>query len=148
MSVWRSHGRTSLTNLSLHLQQCPVCLVGLIWIILEVGSRELYSCFFVGFCFQDLFNIASSSLVHFPSNFFFWRFVSIHVVRPHSRMGTTSAWKKTPFYFSERSEFHMLDSLLTVYHGFTRRMATVCSVDLILLPRCVNLHTNLYRLAS
>ena len=37
-------------NLSLLLQQCPACLVRLIWMVFEMGG-------FVGCCLQYLFNI-------------------------------------------------------------------------------------------
>ena len=44
-------------------------------LVLEVGGRWPYSRCCVGCCFQDLFNIAHSILVQFPSSFF-----SIHLV--------------------------------------------------------------------
>ena len=59
----------SLMSSSLLLQQCPTCLVCLIWMVLEMG------CYF-----QDLFNIARSILVQFPSSFFSICLVSIHLV--------------------------------------------------------------------
>ena len=76
--------RTSLMSSSLLLQQCPACLVHFIWIVLERGGKWAYSCCFVGCCFQDLFNIARSILVHFLSSFFSLHFVSVHVVHPYS----------------------------------------------------------------
>ena len=57
------HRRTSLMSLSLLLQQCPACLVRLTWIVIVMGGRWLYSWCLVGFCLQDLFNIACSILV-------------------------------------------------------------------------------------
>ena len=48
---------------SLLLQQCPVCLVCLTWIVFVMGGRWPYSCCFVGGCLLDLFNIARSILV-------------------------------------------------------------------------------------
>ena len=44
-----------------------------------MGDRLPYGCvfFFVGFCFQDLFNITRSILVQFPSSFFFRRFIGV-----------------------------------------------------------------------
>ena len=36
--------RTSLTGSSLILQQCPVCLVRLIWRVFEMGGGWLYNC--------------------------------------------------------------------------------------------------------
>ena len=37
---------------------CPTSLVCLTWMVLEIGGRWLYSCCFVGCCFQDLINTA------------------------------------------------------------------------------------------
>ena len=54
---------TSLMSSSLLLQQCPVCLVRLTWIVFVMGGRWLYSWCFVGCCLQDLFNIARNILV-------------------------------------------------------------------------------------
>ena len=56
------HRSTSLMNSSLLLQQCPACLVHLIWIVFEMGFRCPYSYCFVGCCLQDLFNVARSIL--------------------------------------------------------------------------------------
>ena len=44
-------------SLSLLLQQCPTCLVRLVWIVFEMRGKWRYSCFFVWCCFQDSFNI-------------------------------------------------------------------------------------------
>ena len=74
----RVHRSTSLMSSSLLLQQCPACLVRLIWIIFEINGRWLYSCCFLKCCLQDLFNIARSILVQLPSNLFFSRLVSVH----------------------------------------------------------------------
>ena len=54
---------------------------------------------FWGFCFQNLFSIASSILVELPSRFFSIRLVSVHVVHPYSSMDTITAWKKNALYF-------------------------------------------------
>ena len=43
--------------------------------VFEMGGMWLYSCCFVRCCFQDLLNIACSTLVQLPSRFF-----SIHLV--------------------------------------------------------------------
>ena len=58
--VYRS---TSLVSSSQLLQQCPACLVRLIWIVFEMGGWWSYSRCFVGCCLQDLFNIARIILV-------------------------------------------------------------------------------------
>ena len=57
------HRSTSLTGSSLLLRQGPACLFHLILIVFMMGGRSRYSCFFVGCCLQDLFNIARSILV-------------------------------------------------------------------------------------
>ena len=93
---------------SLLLQQHPACLIRLIWIVLGTGGRFPYSCFSVGCCFQDLFNIARSILVQFLSSFFSIRLVSFHtdiveLTRPlHKkscvlfyRINLTSIWSIT-----------------------------------------------------
>ena len=49
-----------------------------------------YSCYFVGCCFQDLFNIACSIFVQFLSSCFSIHFVSIHVVHQYSSINTTA----------------------------------------------------------
>ena len=57
------HWSTSLISSSLLLQQCPACLVSLIWIVFVMGGRWPYSCWFVGCYLQDRFNFARSILV-------------------------------------------------------------------------------------
>ena len=54
------HGRTLLMSSSLLLQQCPLCLVCLIWMVFEMGGRWPCSCCFVRCGLQDLFNTAFS----------------------------------------------------------------------------------------
>ena len=49
------HKSTSLMSLSLLLQQCPVCLVHLTWIVFVMEGRWPYSWCLVGCCCQDLF---------------------------------------------------------------------------------------------
>ena len=51
------HWRKSLMSSSLFLQKC---LGRLIWMALEMRGRWHYSCYFVGYCSQNLFNIALS----------------------------------------------------------------------------------------
>ena len=57
------HRSSSLMSSSLLLQQCPACLVHLIWIVFVMGGRWPYSWCFVRSCCQDLFNIARNILV-------------------------------------------------------------------------------------
>ena len=72
--------RMLLMSLSLLLPS-STCLVYLIWMVLEMGSRRLYNCLLMGCSFQGLFS-THSFLVQFPSSFFFKCLVSIHVVHP------------------------------------------------------------------
>ena len=122
-------------NSSLLLQQYPVCLVQLIWMVLEMGGRWPYSCCFVSCYFQDLFNIARSVLVQLPSSFFSIRSVSIQVVHPYSSMDTTTAGKKLRFILSDRSDFHMTNNLSIAVHAFASHVLTSFSVDEMLLLR-------------
>ena len=110
--------------------------------VLEMRGKWPYSCCFVGCCFQDLFNITRSILVRFPSSFFSMRFVSVHVVHPCSSIDTTVLWKKSCFISSDRSDFHMIDSLSIAVHSFMRRILTSLLADETLLPRYVNSSTN------
>ena len=57
------HRSTSLMSSSLLLQQCPTCLVRLTLIVFMMGGKWPYSCCFVEYCLQDLFNNARSILV-------------------------------------------------------------------------------------
>ena len=52
---------TSIMSSSLLLQQCPVFLVRLTWIVFVMEGRWPYSWCLVGCCHQDLFNIARNS---------------------------------------------------------------------------------------
>ena len=108
------HRRLWLMSLSLLLQQCPACLVHLIWMVLEMGGRWPYNCWFIACCFQDLFNIACSILVKSQSNFFSICFVSIHVVHPYSRTDTTAACRKLHFILANK--LNLLETII-VYKG-------------------------------
>ena len=44
------HRRTSLMSSSLLLQQCPACLIRLIWIVFVMGGRWRYNWCLVGCC--------------------------------------------------------------------------------------------------
>ena len=57
------HWSSSLMSFSLLLQQCPTYLVRLTWILFVMGGKWPYSCYFVGCCLLDLFNIARVILV-------------------------------------------------------------------------------------
>ena len=72
-----------------------------------MGGRWLYSCCFVGCCFQDLFNIACSILEEFPSSFFSIRLIKVHVVDPFSTIDTTIASKKLHFILLDKFDFYI-----------------------------------------
>ena len=57
------HRGTALMCSSLFFQQCPACLVRLIWLVFEIGGWWLYSCCSVEYYVQDLFNTARNILV-------------------------------------------------------------------------------------
>ena len=130
-------------NSSLLLQQCTACLVRLIRMVFEMEGKWLYSCCFSRFCVQDLFNIARSILVQSLSCFFSMRFVSVHMVHLFSSIDTVAAWKKSRFILSDRSDFHIIDCQSIVVHIFAWCILTSLSVDETLLPRFVNLSSNL-----
>ena len=60
-------------------------------------------------------------------------FLSIRLV---SSIDTTAAWKKKLCYIlSNKSDFHMTDSLSMAVHAFASHMLMLLSVDETLLPR-------------
>ena len=122
-------------SLPLLLQQCPICLAHLIWMVFEMGGRWLYSFSFVRRCFQDLFNTAHSILVHMLSSFLSICLVSIHVAHLCSSINTTAAWKKMCFILSDRSDFHMTESLSTAVQAFASQVLISFLEDETLLLR-------------
>ena len=56
-------------------------------------------------------------------------------MHPYNSIGTTAAWKKLRFILSDRSDFHMIDSLLMIAHAFVNRVLMSFLVDETLLPR-------------
>ena len=96
---------------ALFFEQCPACLVRLFWMVVEMGYRWSHGCCFIRCCFQDLFSIVPSILVHFTSSFFSIRLVSVHLVHPYSWIDTTAAWEKLHFILLDRSLFYMIDNL-------------------------------------
>ena len=67
-----------------------------------------------------------------PSSLFFMHFVGIHVMYPYSSIDTATAWEKSCFILSERSNFDMIDSLSIAFHVFARHMLPLLSVEEIL----------------
>ena len=70
-------------------------------------------------------------------------FVSIHGVHPYSSIDTVKAWKKSHFISLDGSDFHMSNNLSVAVDTLVRHMLQSLSVDEMLLPRYVNLSTNL-----
>ena len=132
----------SLMSSSLLLQQCLICFVYLIWMVLEIEDRWLNSCCLVGSSFQNLFNIARSSLMLLPSSFFSIHLVSIPVVYLYSRINTNSVGKKLHLILLDKSDFHMIDNLLIAVPAFVSYILMSFSVNETLLPRYMNLSTN------
>ena len=104
-------------------------------LVLEMGGTWPYRCCFVGCCFQDLFNIACSVLVQFPSSIFSICLVSVHVVHPYSSIYCTPAWKKLRFILTDKSHFHIIDKLSIAVHAFASHILMSFSVDEMLLLR-------------
>ena len=64
------------------------------------------------------------------------------MVHPFSSIDTAAAGKKSRFILSDRSDFHLIDSLSVAVDAFARRILISLSVDETLLPRYLNLSTN------
>ena len=109
------HRRSSLMSSFLLLQLCPAYLVLHIWIVLEMGDRWPYNCYFMGCRLQVLFDMTRCILVLFPASFFFIHLVSVHVVHPYTRINTIAAGKKLRFILSDMFDFHMIDNLLILF---------------------------------
>ena len=77
------------------------------YMVCEIGDKWLYSCYFVGYCFQDLFRTACRIFVYFLSSFFSRHFVKSQMVQLNSSTDTATAWKNPHFILSERSDFYM-----------------------------------------
>ena len=101
-------------------QQCPACLVRLIWVILAMGGRWPYSHCFLRCCFPDLFNIDRSILMQFPSIL-----VSVHVVHPYSTIEKTTGERKLRFIWPDKFDSHMIDNLSIAVHAFACNKASI-----------------------
>ena len=86
-----------LMSLSLLFQLCQACIVHLIWMVCEMRGKCPYNCYFIGYCFQDLFKTACSILVLYPFSFSFRLFVRTWVVHPYN--STTTTWKKKNLFY-------------------------------------------------
>ena len=87
--------------------------------VYKIGRIWPYSRCFVGCRFHDLFRIARRILVQFPSNFFYIRLIRVEVVQPCSSTDSTTAWKKSHFIISERSDFHRMDNFSRTCYAFS-----------------------------
>ena len=56
-------------------------------------------------------------------------FVNVHVVNPCRSIYTITAWKKSCFISSDRSDFYMIDNLSITVNAFARRMLTSNTVE-------------------
>ena len=56
------------------------------------------------------------------------------MVHPYSSIDMTAAWKKLRFILSDRSDFHMTDSLLIAVQAFASHVLISFLVDEMLLP--------------
>ena len=128
--------RTSLMTSSLLLQQCPTCLVRLIWKVLGMGGKCPYSSYF----FWML--LPGCLLMQFPSSFFSVRLVSIYGVHLYSRINMTAAWKRLCFILSDKSDFPMIDDQSIAVYAFARRKLMSFSADEMLLLRYMNVSIN------
>ena len=126
----RVHRRTSLSSF-LRLKHVLFILVS------EKRDKRLYSCYFVSFCFQYLFQTAHGILVQFPFILFSKHFIKVQVVQPYNSTDTAIAWKNSRFISSDWSDFHMVDNLSMAVHAFPKLMLTLLLVDKILLLRYV-----------
>ena len=134
--------KTSLMNSFLLLQQSPACLVTLIWMVLEMGVRWPYYSGLEWCFFLDLFSIARSILVQFPSSVFCMHLVSVHMAHPYRRIEINYAWKKLRFILLDKSDFHMIDNQLIAVHVFTQLVLMSFSVDKTLLTWYENSSTD------
>ena len=103
----------------------------------EIWGKWPCSYCFVGCCFKYVCNTARCIVVQFPSDFFSARFVRVHVVLPYSRIDATATWNKSRFISLDKSDFHMIDTLLIAAHAFT---TSSLSVDETLLWRNLAVH--------
>ena len=104
----RSCKRASLMSSSWLLQQCPVCLVRLIWMVLQIGGRWAYSCCSVGCFFYDFLCNCRQVFSSIP-------LVSVYVVHPYCSRDTTAAGEKLHFILSDISDFHRTYNQLSLH---------------------------------
>ena len=77
-----------------------------------------------------MIKLIRSILVQLSSIFF-----SILMVHPYFSIGTIAAWKKLRYILSDRSDFHMNNTLSIAVHAFGSHVLTSFSVGEMLLPK-------------
>ena len=133
------HMRTLLMSSFLFPPQSLACIA---LMVCEMGCKWSYNCYFLVYCFKNVFKTACSIFVKFSSIFFPKRFVKVQIVQPYSRTDTAIAMKNSCFILSEKSYFHMVFHLSIVIHTYPMRILTSLLVDEIFLPRYMNWSTN------
>ena len=125
-------------NFSLLLQQCPACLVHLIWMVCEMRSKWTYiSCFQYitsRVCSRQHAAFLCSSCLAFSLSVLLTSTWCNHTV--DSRVDT--ARKKSCFILLVRSDFQMISNMYIAFHAFIRYIFTSISADEMLQPRYVN----------
>ena len=104
------HKRMSLMSASLFLQQCPVYLVHLIWMVCEMGIKWPYSCCFLSaaskICSKQHAASLCNSYLAFSLVFLSESRWYIHtVVQMWLQLG------KNPILFYQRPDFHLINDL-------------------------------------
>ena len=132
---WYIHVKGSIGECHLWVCPCfsssvPAYLVYIIWMVLEMGSKLPYNYCFVGFYFKKLFDIACRSCLVFS---LYIKSASIWCI--YCSINTTTTWKKASIFLSDRSDFHMIDSILITVQAFVWCKLISLSVDEMLLPR-------------
>ena len=112
-----------------------------------MGSKWPYSYCFMEYYFQNLFNIACSILVQFPSRF-------LYVLCQHPCGASMQQYwhycclEKSSLILLDWSNFHMIDKLSISVHAFAGSILKSLSAVKTLLPRYMNLSISFRGLPS
>ena len=120
------HWRALFNILSLHLHQCPACLIHLTRMFYDYTTAVLWGAAFRICSKHYAAFLYTSHLAFFPG----W--VRVQVVQPGSSSDMATVWKHSCLILSN---FHMVDRLLIAVHAFPMCILTFLSVDKILLPK-------------
>ena len=101
-----------------------------------MGSKWLY------ICFQDLFKTAESILVLFLFSNISKHLPRVQVVHLYSCTNWATAWIKSHFILSEKSDFYLINNLSIAVHAFPMHILTLLSEGKMLLARYVGYSTN------